>query len=102
MPVRRLLGIPQVEDTNTALIGSECTCYTVFFCLPSVSVVRKRFTSSLLGIYPASIIRHRLMLDVLFDDIILDPVLTSSELLAKLFSGLFCKNRAIQITLQTL
>lgn len=30
------------------------------------------------------------MLEVLFDDIILDLVLTSSELLAKLFSGLFC------------
>lgn len=57
--------------------------------VPSISVGRKRFTSSLLGIYPASIIRNRLMLEVLLDHTILDLVLTSFELLAKLFSSLF-------------
>lgn len=72
-------------------MGSECTCYTVFFS----SALNFRWQekihlfSCLLSIYPASIIRHILMLEVLLDHIILDLMRTSFELLAKLFSVLF-------------
>lgn len=65
-------------------MGSERTATLLSSDLPLISGGRKRFTSSLLGIYAASIIRHRLMLEVLFDHIILDRLLTSLELLAKL------------------
>lgn len=54
---------------------------TLFFSyLPSISGGRERFTSSLLGFYPASIITHRLMAGVLPEDTVLGLMLSSCVL----------------------